>query len=758
MKYDDYITPDQFDYELFSKVKPLKRKKGTKAKKRGNKRIDYLDCISAFDIETTNIKSYKEAKKHDAIEIIADSEKSFAFMYVNQMHFRFTVDDIKYDFTVICRTWTEYEIFLMKLQYCMYKDNKSECCLVVWVHNLQFEFSFLKSIFEFNTEDVFAMDIRKVVKARTGNIEFRCSYIQSNMGLELLTKGLPHAKLSGEDFDYSKIRHSETPLSRDEYQYCINDVFGLCEAMEKRMNDFGDDLYTIPMTSTGYVRREAKEALKAFRHSGSFKEQLDDYSTYNMLRKAFRGGDTHSNRFHSCEIIENVVSVDRSSSYPDVIVNEEYPMTKFKLYAPSGDEEMINKLIANHIPFLTYAIFTNIEVKEGCTDPYIPRSQCDIIYNDVDDKTYYKDSRKKKYKKGEGFYNDNGRVLKAELVKICITDVDWQELIYDYNYESVRFEQVMTSKYGKLPNEFIELVIKYYKAKTELKTAKPGVIETEKEKEDRETLYNKSKNLLNSLFGMLVMRVCIQSYQFFTGNNEVMMVPPYDNDGNEMTEEELYNQEVEKQILFYRVGVYITAHARKWLRIGIRIAGDRHVYNDTDSVKAIGIKYSEFDEINEVLKNRSIESGAFATDPKGETHYMGVFEIDGVYDKFCTMGSKKYCYTHGDEFSITISGVPKKDGAKEMIAKAKKKGVEPIELFKPGFVFDNSGKLMPIYHDTFDYGDVDITDLYGNTITEHVASSICLVETKYKLGLTEEYFDLINDCETYLLYALTDIQ
>ena len=257
---------------------------------------------------------------------------------------------------------------------------------------------------------------------------------------------------------------------------------------------------------------------------------------------------------------------------------------------------------------------------------------------------------------------------------------------------------------------------------------------------------------------MLVMRVCIQSYRFFPGNNEVMMVPPYDKEGNEMTAEELYNQEVGKQILFYRVGVYITAHARKWLRIGIRIAGDRHVYNDTDSVKAIGLKYSEFDEINEVLKNRSIESGAFATDPKGETHYMGVFERDGVYDKFCTMGAKKYCYTHGDDFSITISGVPKKEGAKEMIAKAKKKGVEPIELFKPGFVFENSGKLMPIYHDTFDYGDVEITDLYGNTIKEHVTSSVCLVETKYKLGLTEEYFDLVNDCETYLLYALTDIK
>ena len=58
MKYDNYITPEQFDFELFSKVKPLKRKKGTKAKKKGNTRIDYLDCISAFDIETTNIKKY----------------------------------------------------------------------------------------------------------------------------------------------------------------------------------------------------------------------------------------------------------------------------------------------------------------------------------------------------------------------------------------------------------------------------------------------------------------------------------------------------------------------------------------------------------------------------------------------------------------------------------------------------------------------------------------------------------------------------
>lgn len=517
--------------------------------------------------------------------------------------------------------------------------------------------------------------------------------------------------------------------------------------MKKRMESYNDDLYTIPMTSTGYVRREAKECLKIFRHSTFFKDELDSYDTYQMLRRAFRGGDCHASRLYASQIIDNVSSFDRSSSYPDVMVNEEFPMTKFKTYASECYEDTINKLIDNHVPFLCDVTLYNIEIKKDCYDPYIPRDKCNFLYNDVEDSKYFRDSRKKKYKKGDYFYNDNGRVLKAEECSLTICDVDWKIIKECYNYSEVVFTKVKTSKYKKMPEEFRDLVIKYYTQKTELKKAKGP--ETKEEKEAREELYVKAKNSLNSLFGMLVQRLVIDSYSYDAGSNEIFNVGHQDYKGDELTDEEAYYKEVEKAILFYRIGVYITAYGRYWLHQGIKIVGKDFIYGDTDSVKFIG--KHDFSKLNDLLMNRSAESGACATDPSGETHYMGVFEEDGKYERFITLGCKKYSYEAYEynketkendyNFHITISGVPKKEGAEIM---------KSCDNFKIGYIFHGTGKLMPIYKDFHDYGDVEVTDYLGNTITENVCSNVCLVDVDYKLGTTDEYFDLINDLRNSL--------
>jgi hypothetical protein len=58
----------------------------------------------------------------------------------------------------------------------------------------------------------------------------------------------------------------------------------------------GDSLYTIPLTSTGYARRDAKAAMK--KCSRSFLvNQLPSYEIYKLCREAFRGGNTHASRF-----------------------------------------------------------------------------------------------------------------------------------------------------------------------------------------------------------------------------------------------------------------------------------------------------------------------------------------------------------------------------------------------------------------------------------------------------------------------------
>lgn len=45
---------------------------------------------------------------------------------------------------------------------------------------------------------------------------------------------------------------------------------------------------------------------------------------FELLREAFRGGDTHANRFYVGKILDNVGSYDRESSYPYELVNKNF--------------------------------------------------------------------------------------------------------------------------------------------------------------------------------------------------------------------------------------------------------------------------------------------------------------------------------------------------------------------------------------------------------------------------------------------------
>ena len=53
------------------------------------------------------------------------------------------------------------------------------------------------------------------------------------------------------------------------------------------------------------------------------------YEVYKMIRRAFRGGNTHCSRFYTGVVMDNVTSYDRVSSYPDCLVNYPYPVKPF---------------------------------------------------------------------------------------------------------------------------------------------------------------------------------------------------------------------------------------------------------------------------------------------------------------------------------------------------------------------------------------------------------------------------------------------
>lgn len=663
------ITPDQFNYEWYKGIKVQKRSVGNPGTRR---KVKYLDLITAFDIETTRIKEIEQS-----------------IMYVWAWQFG-------HDYTVIGRTWQEFTEFSQKIA-----DATPEGVqLLTFVHNLSYEFQFLRGIYPFDVLEVFALDKRKVLKLEMhGKIEMRCSYIHSNMSLEVYTHkmGAKHAKLSGEDFDYSVMRYPWTELTEKEYGYIVNDVMGLVEAIDIEMNHDHDTFYTFPLTSTGYVRRDAKRAMREVSHS-FVKNQLPDYRIYKMCREAFRGGNTHANRYYAGKVIKNVKSADIASSYPSIQCNNQFPVSEFFHMGGCTFDDLMHLINVRKKAVLMRVSMTNVRLQDRFWGaPYLARDKCRNIREPI---------------------YDNGRILEAEYLETTITDVDLRIILSEYDFDDFVAFEVAHARYGDLPPSLIEETIKYFEVKTTMKNV-PG----------EELFYMKSKNKLNSIYGMMAQDPVKQSIEFI--NDDFI---ERDDDPTE-----LLDKSNRKAFLAYQWGVWVTAWARYRLEEGIRLAGDGFIYCDTDSVKYVG--EIDWDAYNKDRIKDSERTGAYATDPTGQVQYMGIYELETAdlpgqaYCEFATLGAKKYCYreTPDSELKVTIAGVTKKKGGKEL----EKHG--GIEAFAPNFVFVEAGGMDAIYND-----DPEVKTYQAEGRTLEITSNVVLKEGVYTLGITAEYEKLLE--------------
>lgn len=652
----------------------------------------YIDIVTAFDIETTRLP---------------DIEQSFIYVWQWQ---------IGPDVLVMGRTWEEFEQFCSLLKAYILEVYGARARLVVWVHNLSYEFSFLKGIYPFQSYEVFAMDRRKIAKCSMyATFEFRCSYIHSNMSLDLFTKkmGCKIRKLTG-TFDYDKIRYPWTPLTEDEKAYCIHDVAALVEAITIEMAADGDTLATIPMTSTGYVRRDAKEAMRskpAFR--SYINKQLPDFQLYLALREAFRGGNTHANRYYAGQIIKNVHSVDRSSSYPDVLVNCEFPVTEFKYWGEISYDRWLKEIDNHGRAGIIRVSFDDVElIDEFCGCPYLAKDKCWNI---------------------RGGVYDNGRILGADHFETTLTDIDFRIVVSMYKINGVSISDAWFARYGYLPDEFRNLICQYYEIKTALKGD-----------DSQKVYYDKVKNKINALYGMTAQNPVKEDIiyaqweeveQYYLRHPDEFAPAPGANfiPNDNKTPEEMLAKYNRRAFLVYQWGVWVTAHARRELQEMIDLAGDNFVYTDTDSVKYIGeIDMSEY---NNRITQRSKNNGACAVDSKGNLHCMGVYEREDDYERFVTLGAKKYGYDQFGECHVTCAGVNKKIGGEEL----QRHG--GLEAFKPGMVFRDAGGTESVYNDNIDMV------IYAEGKPLRIRDNVVIRPSEYTLGVTNEYAMLLHRVE-----------
>lgn len=665
------------------------------------KRLKYINCPASFDIETSSfyVSSGTGADK-------------VAIMYIWQFGINGAV--------IYGRHWHEFFDLLRKVVNNHNLSIKKR--LLIYCHNLSFEFQFLKEHFEW--DKVFSLKTRVPIYAISGGLEFRCSYKLSNYSLDYLGKNLltkyKVEKKTG-DLDYAKIRHAYTELSQKEIDYAVYDVYVVMAYIREKIEAEGNDISKIPLTNTGYVRRHCRDLTMSSQHYRGIITRLQVSTTeYNQLKRAFMGGFTHANIEHANQMLKNVTSFDIASDYPARIVLDYFPMSKGKLIGKVDNLKTLKYYLEN---FCCIFDFACANIRPSVTyENILSVSRC-------------------KFLEGQKNYQaNNGRLVACDgWIRTTLTELDYENLcaFYTWDYWEIRNLRIYDRAY--LPTEFVSAVLDFYEKKTTLK----GV-------EGKEIEYMVAKNMLNSTFGMMVTDI-VRDESIYNDYGWMKSVPELE---DAITK---YNKSWNR-FLFYPWGVYVTAHARNQLFKMMRVVEDDYVYSDTDSLKILNGKkhLKEFESYNNDIydkicfaaEHHNIPIQRFMpVDPKGNLHPIGVFENDGVYDLFKTCGAKRYMCTTGDKTTITVAGLGKAAGMKYIEEEYGPVLREMYDAFTDGLFVPKgkSGKLTHTYIDSPKAGLV--TDYTGKQGFYYEESSTHLEPASFTMSMLDTYLRYLYGVE-----------
>ena len=652
----------------------------------------YYNIPASFDIETTSTYNHDEP---------------VAFMYVWQVNIS--------GYNVIGRTWNEFELFCQKLEngLCL----GSQLRFVFYVHNLSYEFQYIRK--HFHWIDTFMLDRRQPIKAVTdSHIEFRCSYILSGLRLETLAKNLTRYKVKKQvgKLDYNKVHTTVTPLTKDEIAYCLYDVIIVSCYIDEQLQK-GYTIESLPMTKTGYVRRYMREKTdnaiyhkmihklqikEQHEHIGKYGQLLPEIHEYEVLKQAFMGGYTHANVNKVGKVIEDVHSYDFTSSYPAVMLTEKYPCKsaiRVKIHTKE-DFERINR------DYLWIAKIEFHDLQSVAADDFLSSHKCitvDAVIN-------------------------NGRIHYAKECIVTLTSIDFRimERAYTWNKEQGAFfiGDLFCYEMDYLPVDYICGVIELYQKKTTLKGVK-----------GKEEEYQVAKGMLNSTYGMTVTDIVRDRYLY--QDDEFRIEVP------DLDKEILHYNYQKNRFIAYQWGVFITAYARYNLWTAILSIKDDYVYCDTDSIKFTNLEKHKdyFDTYNRNLWTK-VEAMCqrYQLDPellrprtiKGKEKPIGVWDYEGKYKRFKTLGAKRYLVQDDKEYEITVAGLPKKNGVAYLL---KHFPDDPFEGFTDGMKVPaaESGKLRPLYIDEEIEGVTK--DYLGNISYYHELSSYHLEPTSFELTM-----------------------
>jgi hypothetical protein len=659
-----------------------------------HKKVKYSDTIYTFDIEVTslfNIDGEYKPFNYDLPPTYYKNRDKVAIPYIWQVGIN---DKVYYS-----RDFYKFNDFLVCISTKYIRK-------IIYVHNLSYEFQFLRNIidkYNYTIVDFLTYKKRKIISfvIEELNIEFRCSYCLTNLSLSLSAKkyNKKYKKLDG-DLDYTLARSPKTPLNDTELSYCEFDILALYEIIVYFKNIY-KHVAKIPLTQTGIVRKELINSCPWY-----FKEKitrmLPTDNMYTIFKQLFTGGFVHSNYKQTNKVIKNVYSMDLTSAYPYCICAFKYPMTKF--FEVKNVDRF--KYYYNHKWCRIMLVEFDCKSKDGHSLISVNKL---LEYDDIK--------------------KDNGRVLEGKNIKMLINEIDLENINLIYNVKEFKVFRMWVSRADVLPYFLIDKILKFYENKTKLK----GV-------EGQEEFYMQSKQKLNSIYGCFCTDLIRESISY--SDND------YKNNGfNNIADlkERIYNN-----IFYYPWGAWCTSYCRRLLCSMINKVGKNAIYNDTDSIKFKGKKYlklfdSENEKIKEQLNNNlskyKIAKERFSPkDIKGKKHTLGVWELDGVYNKFKTLGAKRYCYvTDDNKIKMVVSGL------------SNKCKIDDINDFTIGkkFSYSDAQKNLSNYNDSQKcFGFKDKTNSWY--YCDNIKYSINMQPTTFVIGITDDYARLL-DFINYLL-------
>ena len=669
------LSQDVVTYEALDEALPLLDYKPTTVFQRG-KHVEYIDVTCTFDIETTN--SDKDGFAYSFQTCIGG-------LVVVPRYFEDWAELIE----TLCDKWRVTE----------------KRKLIIHVHNLGYEFTYLIQLLTLRWGDCKALytKSRKPLTLEFSNgIEFRDSLKLFQKSLARATEGCKHEKLKG-DLDYTVYRTPDTPLDDKEFAYCVNDVLGLYEAIERMKKEHGFNAATLPLSNTALVKQEVNKTVNKDKGFDPIRKALTLTKSQTYLAyKAMAGGDTHGARWKAGYTFTNCNSYDFKSAHPSQQLLWKFPSGQPIDLPENTPEEDMNAIIDNGMGWVGQVAVSGLHIKDECPDPCISVSKC-INTEVITD-------------------SDNGRVLDTAgtLIFFCDSN-DWQRIRDGYEYEEMTALGSFAFRLSYLPDSFRMAIFEKFKIKETMKGSPE---------------YMFSKICVNTIYGATAQKQIRDEYTADIGETIDFEKLGWEKNLEDMDDKEVEKAQNKKNTFPFLWGLWTASLTRLKLWRLLKIVGwDKVIYWDTDSCKIEGAKVPAVEEYNREIQEQCKKRGVVVDKGNGKKVYIGVAEdehpdADFGYKEFRFLHAKCYAArTYEGKLESTIAGVGKKEG----VAALK----DDIENLTDMLVIEDAGGLMLTYHDAPAHVR---TDFAKPTMS---ASWVVMTPRRYEVkGVTPEDIDI----------------